>query len=88
MYNKNEGHTEGHDYEAMVRERENVILLGDSVGDVHMCEGIPHKNVLKIGFLNENVEKLLPKYKSIYDVVITNDGSLDFVENQILRHLM
>jgi len=52
-----------------------------------MCEGIPHETVLKIGFLNRNIDKLLPEYKSIYDVVITNDGSMDFVNDYILKNL-
>jgi hypothetical protein len=38
--------------------------MGDSLGDLHMAEGIPNPNViLKIGFLNKNNEKDLAKYK-------------------------
>ena len=44
-----------------------------------MAEGIPHEVVLKVGFLNDKVEQLLPKYKEIYDVIVTNDGSMDVV---------
>ena len=56
-----------------------MILLGDGLGDVTMAEGIPHEVVLKVGFLNDKVEQLLPKYKEIYDVIVTNDGSMDVV---------
>lgn len=38
--------------------RENVILLGDSLGDANMSDGVPHATVLKIGFLSANVSKL------------------------------
>ncbi len=44
--------------------RKNIVLMGDSLGDLHMAEGIPNPNViLKIGFLNKNNEKDLAKYK-------------------------
>jgi hypothetical protein len=32
-----------------------------------------------VAFLNDNVEDLLPLYKEVYDVIITNDGSMEFV---------
>ena len=32
-----------------------------------------------MAFLNDNVEDLLPLYKEVYDVIITNDGSMEFV---------
>lgn len=35
--------------------RSNVILLGDSIGDAGMADGVCHDTVLKIGFLNSNV---------------------------------
>jgi hypothetical protein len=40
------------------------VVMGDSLGDLHMAEGIPNPNViLKIGFLNKNTEENLIKYK-------------------------
>jgi hypothetical protein len=40
------------------------VLMGDSLGDLHIAEGIPNPNViLKIGFLNKNTEENLTKYK-------------------------
>jgi 5'-nucleotidase len=36
--------------------RDNAILLGDHLADIHMSRGMPHVgSVLKIGFLNEKV---------------------------------
>lgn len=43
--------------------RNNVILLGDSIGDVTMAEGVKVRgNLLKIGFLNEVVRKSFDFY--------------------------
>lgn len=39
-----------------VLNKDNVILLGDNIGDANMVEGIDHlTNVLKIGFLYDRV---------------------------------
>jgi len=81
MFNKDSSQTRGSSYAASVVERTNAILLGDGLGDVTMADGIPHEVVLKVGFLNDKVEALLPKYKQIYDVIILNDGSMSFVES-------
>ena len=53
-----------------------------------MSNGLPDSaNILKVGFLNSKVAELLPQYKGVYDVIITNDGSFDFVLNSILRKI-
>jgi len=66
-----------------IKDRKNVILLGDSLGDVEMVKGFNYKNLLKIGFLNSDIEKNLKEYKKHYDVVIINDSSMEFVYNFI-----
>jgi len=56
-FNKNESvlGTEN-SYFADLSNRTNAILLGDSVGDVGMADGMSNPgNILKIGFLNMNV---------------------------------
>ena len=60
-------------------DRRNVLLLGDNVGDVKMVEGFEYDNLIKVGFLNENVEENLEEYKKNYDVVIIGDGDFEFV---------
>ncbi|MDD3774290.1 MAG: hypothetical protein PHW50_03370 [Patescibacteria group bacterium] len=70
-----------------IRDRENVILLGDNIEDNAMANGIAHENILKIGFLNKNVVENLEKYKQHFDVLIINDGSMNFV-NQLLSEIL
>lgn len=55
-------------------ERHHVLLLGDSLGDISMSDGmnIPDENILRVGFLNDRVERL-PHYLEKYDVVILGD---------------
>lgn len=78
-FNKNETSVKNSFVYSEVKERDNVILLGDSLGDPDMAEGFEYKNILKIGFLNWDVDKFLEEYKKFYDVVIINDSSMDFV---------
>lgn len=83
--NKNEVQLKGTPYYNIIRERKNVILLGDSVDDLDMLHGIEHKEVIKIGFLNEDIEKNLKNYKENFDVLILNDGSMRYVTSLIKK---
>ena len=59
--------------------RKNVILLGDSLGDLDMAAGIEDPDtVLTIGFLNKNIEKNLPVYQNKFDVVLVDDQTMEF----------
>lgn len=70
-----------------IKERKNVLLLGDSIDDAGMIKGSDCKNSVKIGFLNENTEKYLEEYKKTYDIVILNDGSMECV-NKLIKEMM
>lgn len=68
-------------------KRKNVLLLGDHLGDLGMVKSFDYNNLISVGFLNENVEENLKSYKNNFDVVLTNDGSFDFV-NKFLRDIV
>jgi 5'-nucleotidase len=60
-------------------QRHNIVLIGDSLGDVTMSEGIPYtsrENILRIGFLNDRVERM-PSYQSQFDIIILDDPGFD-----------
>jgi len=83
VFNKNEMSIKELPVYDKLLNRKNVILLGDSLGDLGMIEGFDHDNLIKIGFLNENIEKSLEEYKKNYDVVILNDGDFGFVNELV-----
>jgi len=71
----------------LIKDRGNVILLGDSIEDIKMVKGIDYDNIIKIGFLNENQEKSLEAYKRDFDVVILNDSGMSYV-NSLLGDIL
>lgn len=78
-FNKTEISLESNPEYNEVKKRKNVILLGDSLGDIGMVEGFDYENLIKIGFLNEGVEENLEAYKKVFDVVLLNDADMDYI---------
>ena len=86
-FNKDEFAIKGTKYFSMIKKRKNVILIGDSLGDIDMAKGIEHRVILKIGFLNKDIEKNKDVYERNYDALILNDGPMDFVVS-ILKEVL
>jgi 5'-nucleotidase len=66
-----------------IHDRKNVLLLGDSIGDLGMVEGFQYENLLRIGFLNFDYDKLREEYKENFDVVLEGDGDFNPVNTLI-----
>ncbi|KAA0203427.1 hypothetical protein HAZT_HAZT006261 [Hyalella azteca] len=84
MFNKNENVIHSSPYFKNMSGRNNVILLGDSLGDIKMAHGVPDPGaILKIGFLNDKgsllpqVEERLSSYEEAFDVVLIDDQTMD-----------
>ncbi|KAK5616917.1 5'-nucleotidase, cytosolic III [Crenichthys baileyi] len=87
IYNKREGALLNTGHFEELRSRCNVLLMGDSLGDLNMADGVQDmKNILKIGFLNDKVEERKKSYLDSYDIVLVNDESLE-IPNAVLHHL-
>ncbi|KAL7064663.1 hypothetical protein AAHC03_05538 [Spirometra sp. Aus1] len=83
-FNKTIATVSNSDYiKKVLSKRSSIILLGDSSADPYMADGIhgenadPHVNILKIGYLNDNVETLLDAYMDIYDIVLIDDATFE-----------
>ncbi|XP_007940322.1 7-methylguanosine phosphate-specific 5'-nucleotidase [Orycteropus afer afer] len=87
-YNKNSSVCENSSYFQKFQGKTNVLLLGDSMGDLTMADGVPGvENILKIGFLNDKVEERRERYMDSYDIVLEKDETLDVV-NGLLQDIL
>lgn len=88
VFNKHDGALKYTDYFNQLKDNSNVILLGDSQGDLRMADGVANvEYMLKIGYLNDRVDELLDKYMDSYDVVLVKEESLE-VANSILQKIV
>lgn len=69
-----------------IKNRRNVVLLGDSIGDLGMIEGFDYLNLLRVGFLNSDYDKSKEKYEKNFDVILEGDGNFNYV-NTLIRDL-
>jgi len=86
-FNKTEVTLDGLPVFEKIKNRKNVLLLGDSIGDVGMIEGFDFENLIKIGFFNDESEGSLDEYKKIFDVVLTGDQDFYFV-NKLVEEIL
>ncbi len=66
-----------------LRERRNVILLGDQIDDLGMIEGFDYKNLLTIGFANEKTDE--EKFADKFDILITENNDFGFINNILVN---
>jgi len=78
---------EKYPFYAAVKSRKNILLLGDTLEDADMAESFDEENLIRIGFLNKEVETQVKKYGKKYDALILHDGSFSFV-NELLRGIL
>lgn len=86
VMNKNETTLKEFPFFDEIKDRKNIILLGDSPDDPGMAEGFEYKNMISVGFLNKNIESNIENYKKIFNSVITGDSDLSFV-NDLLKEI-
>ncbi|MCK5321631.1 hypothetical protein KAJ38_03560 [Candidatus Pacearchaeota archaeon] len=70
-----------------IKNRKNVVLLGDSVGDLGMVTGFEYDNLIKVGFLNPGEEQNQKEYEKNFDMIITNDSNMQPV-NKLIGELL
>ncbi|CAG5905910.1 unnamed protein product, partial [Menidia menidia] len=86
-YNKREGALSQAAGLKQLQGRPNILLLGDSLGDLTMADGVPEpQNILTVGFLNDKVEERKESYFNSFDIVLVKDETMD-IPNAILRFI-
>ena len=85
--NKNERVLNGAPYLGEIRQRPNALLLGDSLEDADMCDGMEHEVVIKVGYISEETIPNLDVYCSLFDVVVDDQVSLGY-GSEILEELL
>jgi len=87
VLNKNEFALKGTEYYELIHNRDNIVVMGDSLGDAGMADGVPHANaVLKIGFLYDHVAESLPSFMDTFDIVLEDDQTMRVVR-AILKYI-
>lgn len=67
----------------LIKDRGNVILLGDSISDIKMVLDDKRDSTLKIGFLEVNVELNKDIFESEFDIVCTDNTSFKDISKKI-----
>lgn len=70
-----------------VKNRKNALVLGNDISDLSVLEGLRLKQVIKIGFLNENTTENLKSYKKYFDFLVLSDGPLTPI-NELLKKIL
>ena len=87
VFSKNEHSVTDPQYLKKIQERKNVILLGDSLGDIGMSEGIEHDTILRIGFFDkEEINGLRKQYIDAFDILLTEHADFSYV-NELLERI-
>ncbi|XP_061399942.1 7-methylguanosine phosphate-specific 5'-nucleotidase [Musca vetustissima] len=77
-FNKNETALDRHKYYDLVHNRDHIIVMGDSLGDADMANGVPaSSHIIKIGFLYDHAEASLEKYMNTFDIVLVDDQTMN-----------
>lgn len=71
---------------AQVKDRKNVILLGDGLHDLDMIKGFEYNKIISVGFQNDPNSKKTEEYSSQFDMVLEGDGGFEEV-NELMRNL-
>ncbi len=64
-----------------LEKRKYILLLGDGLGDLKMISKNDISRAITVGFLDEKIEENLEPFNNSFDIVITNEGNYNQVNN-------
>lgn len=68
-----------------IKDRKNILLLGDWLWDAHMADGFDYETIIKIWFLNHDTPQNREQFQKTFDLIILDDGPMDEVNNIIKK---
>ena len=83
--NKDETSVAHYPFFETIKNRSNVLLLGDGTGDAEMARGFASENILKIAFIHRHKAEEKAFCQSLFDVLIENEN-YDWV-NKITKEI-
>jgi len=87
VMNKDETAIKNYKVFDLVKNRKNVLLLGDSLGDLGMITGFDYDNLIKVGFLNEEIDKNISQYRENFDIILLNDADFNYI-NKLIKEII
>jgi len=70
-----------------IKDRKNILLLGDGIGDAWMADGFDYETIIKIWFLNNDSPENREKFSEAYDLIVFDDGDMEEVNNLLKKIL-
>lgn len=67
----------------LIKDRPNIILLGDNISDITMLPHDKKDKALKIGFLDYFEKENIKYFKKEFDIVCTNNTSFDELSKKL-----
>jgi len=70
-----------------IKDRKNILLLGDGLWDSKMADGFDYETIIKIWFLNNDTPENREKFQEVYDLIVLGDWTMDEV-NEVLKKIL
>lgn len=68
-----------------IKDRKNILLLGDWLWDAHMADGFDYENIIKIWFLNHDTPENREQFQKTFDLIVLDDGPMDEVNSLLAK---
>ena len=69
------------DSKTKLKGRNNILLLGDGIADLKMISKSDIERAITVGFLDEKIEENLEVFNNCFDIVLTDSGTFEEVNN-------
>jgi len=70
-----------------IKDRKNILLLGDWLWDAQMADGFDYETIIKIWFLNDDTPQNREQFQKTFDLIILDNGPMDEV-NSLLEKIV